>query len=382
MLCPNCGKKNPDGRKYCANCKSLLNQPSDNSSVQLQNTTARKHLPNSHSSAKTHCNQKQTLAPAVEMTYASPSKSSSTGTSTSTQPSSKARKRKRSIFIGSIIAIVACALLVAVFIFDVFGINDVPIKSSVNDYSWEELSRISNDIAQSPDEKTAIEVAKRFNLVSSNGTLDGTQVKEFELTNGEKVSVQIAGFVHDSKVDGGKAGITFTFCNAVESRPFNSTNTNSGGWEKSQIRSWLNSDWLTLLPKDLQNSITIVAKKTNNSGGASGTTRTTFSSDKLWLFSYVELCGTAEWFDRSNESRILAFEGTQYKLFKDCDATTGAENAILVKLYNGSPCWWWERSADPLNSDRYFDVHKTGGVTSAMSSLASSPGGVVPGFCI
>lgn len=116
---------------------------------------------------------------------------------------------------------------------------------SVDDYSWEELSEISEEISKEATEEDAIEVAKKYNLVNSDGELDGTQTKTVQLTDGTTATVQIAGFLHDDKADGGKAGVTFIFKDCIGEHDMNSSNTNAGGWEASQMRSYLNSDALS-----------------------------------------------------------------------------------------------------------------------------------------
>ena len=54
---------------------------------------------------------------------------------------------------------------------------DVQVKASVNDYSWNELSRISRKISESGSETAALQIAQKYHLVGSDGTLDGTQEK-------------------------------------------------------------------------------------------------------------------------------------------------------------------------------------------------------------
>ncbi len=116
------------------------------------------------------------------------------------------------------------------------------MKSAVEAYTWDELSRISAEIGAAGDEAAAIEVAKKYNLCTPEGKLDGTQVKSVALADGTQTTVQIVGFAHDDKTAGGKAGITFIFGDCVGEAPMNSTDTNAGGWEASQMRAYLNGD--------------------------------------------------------------------------------------------------------------------------------------------
>ena len=141
-----------------------------------------------------------------------------------------------------------------------------PAVSALESYSWDELSRISAEIAAAEDEDAAIEVAKQYELCTPDGRLDGTQVKSVTLSDGTQTTVQIVGFAHDNKTEGGKAGITFVFGDAIGKGSMNSSKTNAGGWEASQMRAYLNGDWRAQLPEDLDAAIVPVDKLTNNVG--------------------------------------------------------------------------------------------------------------------
>lgn len=276
------------------------------------------------------------------------------------------------------------------------------VKPSVNDYTWDELSRISEEISEEINEENAIAVAKEYNLVNSDGELDGTQIKEIQLADGRSAAVQITGFLHDNKTDGGKAGITFIFQDPVAIQSMNSSETNAGGWESSQLRSWLATDGLAMLPQDLSNRIVAVDKMTNNVGeiqlAVDGerhdyVSSVTATSDKLWLFSAKELCGQVHWYSMDSYNRVLDAEGSEYKLFKDCDVDPYNPNSILTKKLEG--CYgWWERSPNPGRSAFFFNVSVDSEdpfVNSTSSDyegipnqedLVTNSSGVVPGFCI
>ena len=165
------------------------------------------------------------------------------------------------------------------------------VKSAVEAYTWDELSRISAEIGAAGDEAAAIEVAKKYNLCTPEGKLDGTQVKSVALADGTQTTVQIVGFAHDDKTAGGKAGITFIFGDCVGEAPMNGESTNAGGWEASQMRAYLNGDWRVQLPEDLNAVIVPVDKLTNNVGETQEASSVTTTSDSLWLLSFAELAG-------------------------------------------------------------------------------------------
>ena len=263
------------------------------------------------------------------------------------------------------------------------------VKQSVDAYSWDELSEIAAVISEAGSEDAAIDIAKRQNLTTADGKLDGTQTKSIVLSDGTDVAVQITGFYHDDKTSGGKAGITFIFKDAIAYRDMNpydmnsvdmpSSGTNSGGWKDSQMRSWLASDGMNMLPDDLKSVLVEVEKKTNNVGETESASSVTITADKLWLYSLTELCGNVDYLPTDSVSNdILNAEGTEYKLYRDMNVKGNKNNAILTKELDGDTCTWWERSPVPFNSYGFFAVS---------SSPSNHDGsryskGVAPGFCI
>ena len=139
----------------------------------------------------------------------------------------------------------------------------------------------------------------------------------------------------------------------------NSSNTNSGGWKNSAMRTTHLPAILALMPTEVQNGIREVSKKASV-GGASSTIETV--SDKLFLLSEVEIFGST--------SYSAAGEGTQYDYYK-------AGNS-KVKKRNGSAAIWWGRSPNAGYSTRFCYVDSNG---SAGLSGASTARGVAFGFC-
>lgn len=254
------------------------------------------------------------------------------------------------------------------------------VKSAVEAYTWDELSQISDEIGAAGDEAAAIEVAKKYNLCTPEGKLDGTQVKLVTLTNNMTVPVQIVGFAHDDKTAGGKAGITFIFGECIGEMPMNAEMTNAGGWEASQMRAYLNGDGMALLPEDLKKVVAPVDKLTNNAGETQDVSAVTTTSDSLWLPSFAELVG---WLpdDASSDAPVFNAEGSQYKLYRDTNVVwENIENPILVKNYQNSPNDWWERSPYPIISGYFLGVGSGGDPRYSVG--AGNSDGVVPGFCL
>ncbi len=252
------------------------------------------------------------------------------------------------------------------------------VKSAVEAYTWDELSRISAEIAAANDEAGGIEVAKKYNLCTPDGKLDGTQVKSVTLTDGTQTTVQIIGFNHDDKTGGGKAGISFIFGDAIAEMPMNSSDTNAGGWEASQTRAYLNSDGMSLLPQELAGKIVAVDKLTNNVGQTEEVSAVSTTSDKLWLLSATELFGVIAWYEESDS--VFNAEGSQYKLYQDKAVSSANGYDFLVKTNGDGPWYWWVRSPFSGLPDLFAGVGANGYPTAG--ELATKSAGIVPGFCV
>ena len=178
--------------------------------------------------------------------------------------------------------------------------------------------------------------------------------------NGTSYQVDIIGKNHDTYAAGGTAPLTFQLHDCYgEIKNMNSSNTNSGGWKNSAMRSAHLPAILALMPTEVQNGIREVNKLTS-AGNKSSTINTT--ADKLFLLSEVEIFGST--------SHSVAGEGTQYDYYK-------AGNS-KVKKRNGSVVAWWERSPKDGNSENFCMVNGNG---YANYNGASIGFGVAFGFC-
>ena len=178
--------------------------------------------------------------------------------------------------------------------------------------------------------------------------------------NGTSYQVDIIGKNHDTYASGGRAPLTFQLHDCYgDTKAMNSSDTNSGGWKNSAMRTTHLPAILALMPTEVQNGIREVSKKASV-GGASSTIETV--SDKLFLLSEVEIFGST--------SYSAAGEGTQYDYYK-------AGNS-KVKNRNGSAAYWWERSPCASGSTFFCLVGSDG---NASLGSAGGAGGVAFGFC-
>ena len=197
--------------------------------------------------------------------------------------------------------------------------------------------------------------------------------KTITLTGGKEVTLQIWGFNHDNLADGsGKAGITIGMKNLLATTyAMNSTNTNNGGWEASQMRTTTMPAILATLPEDLQAVIKEVSKLSSEGGSSADALDTT--TDKLFLFSVKEITGA--------NTYSLDGEGTQYDLWKTLlhNAAFAVPRKKRLSNGDGNVYNWWTRSARSGSSST-FGSFDTSGSVDGNSAIGSS--GVCLGFCV
>ena len=252
------------------------------------------------------------------------------------------------------------------------GADSATVQAAVvkdaKDWTLGEQKAVAEDIAAKGEASPAYAKAK--------AAMDAGIKFSMELTDGRTLRYRIIGINHDDLVDGsGKAGLTFlTTSNSFASR-VNATDTNAGGWEKSELRKEMNSGEIwNLMPVDFQSKVKAVKKLTNNVGGGSANKNAavTATSDRLFLLSYSEIVETpySDWSDYS----WIGQEGTQYEAFKGKVMNSHSGNPAIA-TGGGS----WERSVLPDNSVRFLYVDNHG--TPSSNIFASSYGYVCPAWC-
>lgn len=151
----------------------------------------------------------------------------------------------------------------------------------------------------------------------------------------------------------------------------NYSNSNSGGWASSKMRTVMLPELETVLPADLTAVIKVVNKYTDNVGGGSGHVEGNVSvtEERLFLPSYYEVFGgTSTSYANSYENGVTK----QYSYYS-------AGNSKVRYRYSAttSTCNWWLRSPHYNDSYSFCRVY-TGGY--AGSSYASSSYGCAPCF--
>lgn len=172
--------------------------------------------------------------------------------------------------------------------------------------------------------------------------MDAGTTWSMQLTDGSTLTYKIIGIGHDDLADGsGKAGLTFlTTSTGIRSR-MNATDTNVGGWEKSELRAKMNSGEIwNLMPADFQSKVKTVEKLTNNVGGGDDNKNAavTATSDKLFLLSYSEIVPTSY---LASSYPWTSSEGTQYEAFKGkVTENHNVKNPDAFSAIAIGPSWW------------------------------------------
>ena len=233
------------------------------------------------------------------------------------------------------------------------------IAKDAKDWTLDEQEAAATDIAKNGTSSVVYAKAK--------AAMEAGTKFSAKLTNGKTLEYRIIGINHDDLADGsGKAGLTFLTTSTTISSRMNATNTNVGGWEKSELRQKMNSGEIwNLMPSDFQSKVKAVKKLTNNVGGGSENKNAavTATTDKLFLLSYSEIVPTSYW---ASSYPWTSSEGTQYEAFKGKVTNNYSDNESL-KIGN----YWWERSVGP-NGSNYFLGVGTGGDPSSGHSATYS----------
>ena len=170
--------------------------------------------------------------------------------------------------------------------------------------------------------------------------------------NGTNYAFDIIGFNHDTLTDAnaygkatatGKAGITFQMHDLFAMNyQMNSTNTNSGGWKSSAMRTSTMPLMKGYMPAAWKTAIKPVNKASGTGGGSTSGTETV--SDSCFLLAEIEVFGSA--------TNSVSGEGTQYAYYK-------AGNS-KVKNLDGYAYHWWERSPYSGNGNSFCLVYMNG----------------------
>ena len=234
----------------------------------------------------------------------------------------------------------------------------------------------------------AVGDTKRITL---NGKVGATTISNL------KVDAFIIGFNHNSGKEGsnrihfllGKIGGKFVglvdsyydpsgYATTSGAFTMNTSDTNSGGWAKTQMRSTVlgaasdptnptANTLLAALPADLRAVMKSVTKYTDNTGGGSNSaSAVTATTDYLWLLAEFEVFGSRTYANSSEPS-----SQAQYEYFK------AGNSKIAYKHSAAETAAAWRLRSPYYGGNTYFCAVDSGGgayTYSAYRSLALVPG--------
>ena len=235
----------------------------------------------------------------------------------------------------------------------------------------------------------AVGDTKRITL---NGKVGATTISNL------KVDAFIIGFNHNSGKEGsnrihfllGKIGGKFVglvdsyydpsgYTTTSGAFTMNTSDTNSGGWAKTQMRSTVlgaasdptnptANTLLAALPADLRAVMKSVTKYTDNTGGGSNSaSAVTATTDYLWLLAEFEVFGSRTYANSSEPS-----SQAQYEYFK------AGNSKIAYKHSAAETAAAWRLRSPPSYTYTPFCAVDSGGGASGYSAYRSLA--LVPGF--
>jgi len=266
------------------------------------------------------------------------------------------------------------------------GTAGIAVRETLADYSWQELSILGKEMTRRGSKNEALTLAHEYHLVDEQGRM--TQVtKDLTISGMGTLPMRLADVYHDSLADGeGMAGLTFLSTTATLTHAMKANDDNIGGWEASQMRSWLNSEVLDMLDGELAPLVVAVDKHTNNVGNTTSVDAVTSTLDMLWIPSVVEVCGQVAWYwdsDPGNSeayNAVLGAEGYQYACFAEMGVNPAQDNPGLVLEGASGATQWWLRSSSASRAAHYRIVDELGNP----SRWGEGPSelGVCLGFCL
>ena len=270
-----------------------------------------------------------------------------------------------------------------------------PKKQSLSDYTFEDLSEVSKNVVKMKNQDD-INNYLRENFLLDIAYQPTNELIHVETKDGRDLTFRFIGYNHDVDSDGNVIGLTFMCANPCAMRYMNENGSTEGSWKDSDLRAYLNDEFINLLPEDLSSNIKTVVKTTNNANcKVNGLGDTSTTQDKLWLLSASEVCGQIKWYSseqtygnihNTSIDDIMNKEGSQYEYFKTNGVTdTSDKHGVLSMTYADQPATWWYRSPHAYESDTvegsfFYSVMDTGYPFGYFPPNTNQ--GVVFGFCI
>lgn len=255
------------------------------------------------------------------------------------------------------------------------------VSSTLNDNEWNVIKSVSD--AGQGENYWSIGDRKAVTLNGTVGKLSLSNITTYAF---------IIGFNHNASVEGanrihfqiGKSALTggtdvCLVSGYSDDSDFymNASNTNSGGWSSSYMRTNIlgaslsthSGTFIGALPAALRAALKSVAKYTNNTGYSAEASAVTKTTDFAFLLSEFEVFGTTLYANKSEKNKQM-----QYDYYS-------SGNSKIKYNYSdpSSSIFWWLRSPVANNATTFVVVENGG---EDYYSNASYSRGVAPGFCV
>lgn len=257
------------------------------------------------------------------------------------------------------------------------------VSSTLNDNDWSVIKSVSD----------AGQGANYWSIGDRKAvTLNGT-INAWTLSNVTTYAF-IIGFNHNATVEGSNrihfqlaktalsGGADVCLCdnyygNTNGGFRMNASQTNSGGWASSNMRTAIcgtslssySGTFLAVIPAELRAVLKSVTKYTNNTGNSTAASAVTATTDYFFLLSEYEVFGSTTYANSSEASKQA-----QYAYYS-------AGNRKIKYKHNATStaAIWWLRSPIASYSNRFVFVYTDGTVS---YNIASYSYGFAPGFCV
>lgn len=245
-----------------------------------------------------------------------------------------------------------------------------PIPTVLNNATWAQIKEVAEK-SQGPNYWSVGDTKQ----ITINGKLsDGLTLNNYSIW------VYIIGFDHNKDVEGTgiafggfktatSGGVDVALCDSAYQNyktsgqwfNMNNSDTNSGGWNSSRMRSTTIPLVKSALPSDLQAVIKTTTIYSDNTGGGSDTASyVTATQDELYLLAEFEIFGAPSYAnsaERNHQQQYAYYVAGNSKVKYRHDSTATAVN-------------WWERSVSADGAGRFCLVG-SGGTANSYIAVAS-----------
>ena len=238
---------------------------------------------------------------------------------------------------------ICMAFLIIIVLSNVLYPDDFVVNASVPDTGSRQISDSWEEIIDAVNDGT---YADKYHIGDT---------KELDLGADGIITMTLVAIDTDELSDNsGTASMTWIAADLLYTECIMEPYLEYGGWETTELRSYLRQDIFSLIPLPVRQNIKEVTKYSYNSE----TSTTTISPDTIWIPSEREIFGDLE------------HEGPQYSYYSN-------RNNRKKTFVNASvTSWWWLRSQ--FNDSAFYSVSEDG-VHNASNKYIM--GGIAIGFC-